>query len=78
LSEDSRKKFNATSDPDKIWQCRGTRGYESTWKTTKNGAPVEIKYRSIIFKDVFYQIWVCGNSNPKDVRQFFDSIAIER
>jgi hypothetical protein len=78
LSEETRKKFNATQDRQTVWQCRGTRGHEATWKVNKDGKQVEIKYRSIIFKDVFYQIWAFGNADPKDVNQFFDSIAIER
>ena len=78
LSEDARKKFDASEGKDEVWQCRGTRGYASTWKANIDGKPTDIKYRSIIFKDMFYQIWVAGNADPKDVSQFFDSIAIER
>lgn len=77
-SEEARKKFDAAAGKDEVWQCRGARGYASTWKANIDGKPTDIKYRSIVFKDIFYQIWVAGNSNPKDVSQFFDSIAIER
>jgi len=77
-SEEARKKFDASAGKDEVWQCRGARGYASTWKANIDGKPTDIKYRSIIFKDIFYQIWVAGNFDPKDVSQFFDSIAIER
>ncbi len=77
-SEETRKKFDATAGKDEVWQCRGARGYASTWRANIDGKPTEIKYRSIVFKDIFYQIWVAGNFDPKDVSQFFDSITIDR
>ncbi len=78
LSEYTRKKYEATPGSDRFWQIRGARGYESNWTVKKDGIYMDMKYRSVIFKDVFYEIWVFGKCEQKDLAQFLESVAIGR
>jgi len=76
LSEATKSKYGASVEKEGVWQIRGARGYDATWRANKDGNNVEMRYRSVIFKDVFYQIWVFGKSEPEDVSKFFDSVSI--
>ena len=76
MSETTRAKFGAVTQKEGVWQIRGARGHDATWLVNKDGKQVEMRYRSVIFKDVFYQIWVCGKAALEDVNQFFESVSI--
>ncbi len=77
LSEYTRNKYEATPGSDKIWQIRGSRGYESNWTVKKDGIYLDMKYRAVIFKGVFYEIWVMGKFEQKDLNKFLESVSID-
>jgi hypothetical protein len=78
MSNDFRKEIGASSEKEGVWQARGSRGYDAVWKVNKGGTQVEMRYRAIIVKDMYYQMWVKGNAEPEDVSKFFESISINK
>ncbi|TAL69983.1 MAG: hypothetical protein EPN82_05035 [Bacteroidetes bacterium] len=76
LSEATKSKYRASVENEGVWQIRGARGYDATWSANKEGSIAPMRYRSVIFKDILYQIWVLGNAATEDVNQFFESVSI--
>jgi len=54
-----------------------TEGVEYTWKISANRQETTIRYRSILYNDGYYQMWIAGSTGSAEENQFFDQFEVK-
>jgi hypothetical protein len=77
-SENFRTALGAMGNKDEWWEYKGTQAYKCAWKINQNGAYVPMRYKAILYKDIFLKIWVIGEVADAEADKFFNSLNIGR
>ncbi|PKP01486.1 MAG: hypothetical protein CVU11_15095 [Bacteroidetes bacterium HGW-Bacteroidetes-6] len=75
-SDKFRTNLGAQLKSEKTFTYDGTEGVEYIWKLYQNRVEIIIRYRAILYKDGYYQMWIYGSTGSEEENKFFDNFKV--